>query len=138
MRFIVAGVKDGKSCVVQEIDCTPDPGKPVSVVRLCEQPVAAPPPRPAGKAMSVSIGVPAGMMSWLSVRFRANQRQPVHHTDSIDCLTVVQGSVELILDDGAHRLTVGDTALVRGVDHGWNTGPEGCTLSTVIIGTPAV
>jgi hypothetical protein len=33
-------------------------------------------------------------------------------------------------------LSAGDCAVVAGVDHAWRTGPEGCTTSIVIVGTP--
>lgn len=35
----------------------------------------------------------------------------MHHTDTVDFDVVLSGSVELILDDGAHALTVGDSAV---------------------------
>jgi hypothetical protein len=47
---------------------------------------------------------------------------------------VLSGSVELILDDGAHPLEAGDAAVVTGVDHAWRTGPAGCRLSVVSVG----
>ncbi len=136
MRFIVTGVKNGKSCVIEEVDCTPQ-GEDVSTKTLLDLPAGALPPRPAGKAMHIDIGVPAGAVRWLRVRFRPNQTMPNHHTDSIDCFTVVSGSVDLVLDDGPHRLAPGDCAVVKGVDHSWKTGAQDCVISTLIFGTPA-
>ena len=44
--------------------------------------------------------------------------------------------VEALLDDGAHMLEVGDSLMMMGVDHGWRTGPEGCVVSMILLGTP--
>ena len=58
----------------------------------------------------------------------------MHHTDTVDFDVVLAGSVELILDDGPHRLEVGDSAFVTGVDHAWRAGPKGCRLNVLTIG----
>ena len=62
---------------------------------------------------------------------------PMHHTDTLDLQTVLSGSVELLLDDGAHRLEQGDLVVLTGVDHAWRAGPDGCRLSAVLVGTPS-
>jgi quercetin dioxygenase-like cupin family protein len=61
----------------------------------------------------------------------------MHHTDTIDFDTVVEGSAVLILDDGRHVLEAGDVAVVTGVDHGWEAGPEGTVFAFVFLGTPS-
>lgn len=135
MRMIFTGVMDGKSCVVREVDCTPaDDG--MGIVPLVDLTIAELPPRPPGKGEFVDIPVAAGDMRWYRVRFVPNETRRVHYTDTIDCHTVVAGSIELLLDDGAHRLEVGDSAMVTGVDHGWRTGADGCAVSMIIFGTP--
>ena len=135
MRMIATGFRDGKSCVVQEIDCTPQ-GDDLSTMEALSLRLDALPPRPPGKGAFLDIPVPPGSMSWYRVRFPANQLRRTHHTDTIDCHTIIAGTIDLILDDGPHRLTPGDSAMVTGVDHGWQTGPEGCTVSMLIFGTP--
>jgi hypothetical protein len=60
----------------------------------------------------------------------------MHHTDTLDFDIVLAGSVELLLDDGAHPLGPGDCVVVSGVDHAWSTGSDGCSLSIVTVGTP--
>jgi hypothetical protein len=69
-------------------------------------------------------------MLWLE----PNGEAPMHHTDTIDLDTVVSGSIELVLDDGAHAMGVGDCAVVTGVDHAWRAGPEGCVFAAAMIG----
>jgi hypothetical protein len=135
MRLIVTGVQDGKSCVVQEIDCTPQ-GEGLSTINALSLQLDALPPRPPGTGEFLDIPVPSGGMSWYRVRFPAGQLRRNHHTDTIDCHTIVDGWIELILDDGHHRLMPGDSAMVTGVDHGWQVGPEDCTVSMIILGTP--
>ena len=59
----------------------------------------------------------------------------MHHTDTIDYDIVLAGSVELILDDGAHLLGPGDCVVITGVDHAWRAGPDGVILSVALIGS---
>ena len=59
----------------------------------------------------------------------------MHHTDTVDFDLVLEGTVELLLDDGAHLLSSGDHAVVTGVDHAWRAGSEGCVLSAVALGS---
>ena len=40
----------------------------------------------------------------------------MHHTDTIDLDTISSGSIELLLDDGAHSLERGDCVVVAGVE----------------------
>lgn len=61
----------------------------------------------------------------------------MHHTDTIDCNVIVDGQVELLLEDGAHLLGVGDCVVMSGVDHAWRAGAQGCVASAVALGTPA-
>jgi quercetin dioxygenase-like cupin family protein len=60
----------------------------------------------------------------------------MHHTDTVDIDIVLDGSIELTLDDGVHVLQAGDGAVIRGVDHAWRAGSEGARLSVIFIGTP--
>ncbi len=60
----------------------------------------------------------------------------MHQTDTIDCVLVFDGSVELELDDGLHLLETRDCVIIPAVDHGWKAGPSGCRLCVMAIGTP--
>lgn len=134
MRMIITGIRDGKSCIAEEIDCTPD-GEDLSVKTLLDLAPADQQP-PIGRSEYRDLGVPPGMLRWHRVRFPANQLRPFHYTNTIDCHTIVSGSLDLLLDDGPHRLDPGDSAMVTGVDHGWRIGPEGCCVSIILLGTP--
>jgi quercetin dioxygenase-like cupin family protein len=77
-----------------------------------------------------------GIAQWHFIEFPAHTRTAMHHTDSIDFDVVLEGSIEIVLDDGAHRLAPGDGVVINGVDHGWQTEGSTCRLSVVLIATP--
>lgn len=85
-------------------------------------------------ADTLDLGVPAGAVSWKMIDYGPGVAFSMHHTDTVDLDLVLSGSVELILDDGAHPLEAGDSVVVTGVDHAWRTGPDGCRLSVMSIG----
>lgn len=136
MRTLVTGIRDGKSCVVREIDCTVQ-SEGLSMIQLLDLDLAALPPRPPGRGNFVDLGVPPGTFRWSRLRFQAGQAWAMHHSDTIDCHTIISGTIDLLLDDGSHTLVAGDCAVVAGVDHGWQVGPEGCETSIILLGTPA-
>jgi quercetin dioxygenase-like cupin family protein len=84
----------------------------------------------------LDLAVPPGAMRWTVIDYAAGAGFSMHHTDTVDLDVVVSGSVDLILDDGAHPLAPGDSVVVTGVDHAWRAGPEGCRLSAMTIGAP--
>jgi quercetin dioxygenase-like cupin family protein len=136
MRFLIAGVKAGKSCIVDTVDCTMQ-GSDSAMKRLLELSVAELPPRPHSDAQLYDMALPPGSLRWLRTYFPPHRDHFVHHTDTVDFLNVMAGRVALVLDDGPHMLEAGDSAVVKGVDHGWRTGAESCIISGILIGTPA-
>ena len=82
----------------------------------------------------LDLVVPPGALRWTVIEYVAGGAFSMHHTDTVDFDVVLSGSVELILDDGAHPLAAGDSVVVMGVDHAWRAGPEGCRLSVMTIG----
>jgi quercetin dioxygenase-like cupin family protein len=82
----------------------------------------------------LDLVVPPGALRWTMIEYAPGAEFSMHHTDTVDFDAVLSGSVELILDDGAHPLAVGDSAVVTGVDHAWRAGPEGCRLAVMTIG----
>jgi quercetin dioxygenase-like cupin family protein len=84
----------------------------------------------------MDLQVPPAGVRWMVVDYEAGAEQEMHQTDTVDLDIVLEGSMELILDDGVHLLHAGDGVIVRGVDHAWRSGPEGCRLSVMFIGTP--
>ena len=57
-----------------------------------------------------------------------------HATPTTDYLIILSGEVDLLMDDGAVRLTPGDCVVQRETRHGWrNPGPEPCVMAAVLI-----
>jgi quercetin dioxygenase-like cupin family protein len=64
---------------------------------------------------------------------------PFHRTNSIDYGIVLEGEIELELDDGAKR-TIGQGGIIvqRGTNHLWrNTSDKVCRIAFVLIEAPA-
>jgi len=137
MRQLVTGVDaDGRSCVVAEHPIaarTIDRSRRLVAFKTETDPA---PPRPPGRGEYVDLGVPVGTTQIMLTQWASDFSYGMHHTDTIDFDTVLEGSVVLILDDGRHVLEAGDVAVITGVDHAWEAGPEGATVSFVFLGTP--
>jgi len=62
-----------------------------------------------------------------------------HRTDSIDYAVVIQGEIDMQLDDSVVHLKAGDLLVQRGTIHNWvNNGKEDCIIAFVLIGARAV
>jgi quercetin dioxygenase-like cupin family protein len=45
---------------------------------------------------------------------------PMHHTDTLDCLTCVRGEIYLVTETDEVLMQPGDTVIIRGVNHAWS------------------
>jgi quercetin dioxygenase-like cupin family protein len=88
-----------------------------------------------GHAALFDLGVAPGLVEWRIIEHAPNMVAPMHQTDTIDFDMVLEGNVELGLDDGAHHLSPGDCVVITGVDHSWTAGPAGCRLSVTSLGS---
>jgi quercetin dioxygenase-like cupin family protein len=138
VRTLITGVDaDGRSCVVRQDELALDQLAPGFAMSIPFATTSSPPPaRAAGSAPLIDQGIAPGLARWMVVELGPGSETPMHHTDTLDLQTVLSGSVDLVLDDGAHRLEAGDLVVLAGVDHAWRGGPDGCRLSAVLIGTP--
>jgi quercetin dioxygenase-like cupin family protein len=137
VRQIVTGVDgSGRSCVVEEFTNGPT-GAAVNARTIFRTASSPAPTRPLGHGRDIDLKVPVGIARWSMVQWPPGSTSAMHHTDTVDFDAVLEGRIDLILDDGAHRLELGDCAVVTGVDHGWEAGPSGCTLAVLLVGTPA-
>jgi hypothetical protein len=58
----------------------------------------------------------------------------IHRTRSLDYIIVLEGEIDLLLDDGEVRLCAGDVVVQRGSNHAWiNRGDSRCRLGMVFI-----
>ena len=134
MRLVVTGLNSkGESAVIESRDL--GAGERDTVLGLFRT-TTSQPPRPAGHGDSVDNGVAPGSLLWNLVTWPPGASTPFHHTDSFDFDIILEGSVELELDDGRHSLSQGDCIIVAGVDHAWHVGLRGCTLTALNMGTP--
>ena len=61
-------------------------------------------------------------------------RPGMHRTDTIDFIQILEGSIELELDDSAVQLGPGDCVVQRGTMHAWKVlGDEPCTFTAVML-----
>ena len=69
------------------------------------------------------------------VKRGAPPRHPaIHRTRSLDYVIVLEGEIDLLLDDGEVRLAAGDVVVQRGTNHAWiNRGDALCRLGMVFI-----
>jgi quercetin dioxygenase-like cupin family protein len=139
MRLLITGVDAaGRSCAAQDAPLALQGD--ASLDGILYSVVYATPSLPSistggGRvADTLDLAVPAGAMRWTVIEYPPGAGFSLHHTDTVDLDVVLSGSVDLILDDGAHPLAPGDSAVVTGVDHGWRAGPEGCRISVLTIG----
>ena len=57
---------------------------------------------------------------------------PMHHTDTLDCLTCVRGEIYLVTETDEALMRPGDTVIIRGVNHAWsNRSDQPC----LVVGT---
>jgi len=58
----------------------------------------------------------------------------IHRTRSLDYVIVLEGEIDLLLDDGDVRLSAGDVVVQRGTNHAWiNRGDAVCRLGMVFV-----
>jgi mannose-6-phosphate isomerase-like protein (cupin superfamily) len=86
-----------------------------------------------GATRNVATSVPNGTV------FRVVQYEPgvaprVHRTDSLDYAIVVEGEIDMELEDGVSvHLKAGDVVVQRATVHNWiNRGPGTCTIAYVL------
>jgi quercetin dioxygenase-like cupin family protein len=139
MRILMTGVDDqGRSCVVEESTPSVHPhgSDGISVSMAAATELCPPPARPPGHGEFVGVARTPGTVGWSFIAFPPGVTTPLHHTDSVDFDVVIEGSVDVVFDDGPHRLGPGDGVVINGVDHGWETHEEACRMSVVVIATP--
>jgi quercetin dioxygenase-like cupin family protein len=140
MRVLITGVDaEGRSCVVGEerVVLGSDPASSGFWFGSLFETTSAPPPaRPPGASPMSRSSPRPGVVRWQVIDYPEGPSYPVHHTDWVDLDIVLEGTIELTLDDGVHVLQVGEGAVINGVDHTWAGGPGGARLSAICIGTP--
>ena len=137
MRLVITGAgPDGRSRVERVMELEPaGPGIAFSAAEVWAQPevLAAFGDRPRS-ASHRPVDCPPGAMSWRFVRHPPLGSFAIHRTDTVDFDVVMDGQVELGLEDGSIDLRTGDMVIIPGVAHAWRAGPDGCTVSALRLG----
>jgi hypothetical protein len=137
MRRLVTGVNEaGRSCIVEDsLIVAQEASEGHNAVSIYTTDSAPPESSVTGNAAFYDLGLPAGFLNWQIVEHKPNMVAPMHETQTVDFDLVLEGSTELGLGDGMHRLEPGDCVVITGVAHSWKAGPTGCRLSVTSIGT---
>lgn len=137
-RLLITGVDpSGRSCATRDepVALHGDAGRGGLLYSVLYSAPSLPSIAAGGRVADLlDLVVPPGALRWTMIEYVPGAEFAMHHTDTVDFDVVLAGSVELILDDGAHPLAVGDSAVVTGVDHAWRAGPDGCRLAVMTIG----
>lgn len=65
---------------------------------------------------------------------KAGRHPLMHRTKSIDYAIVMQGEIDMLLDDSEIHLKAGDVLVQQGTNHAWvNRGSEPCRIAFVLI-----
>ena len=105
----------------REIGVPPPAGG--SVFRVVEFP-------PQGKAMSREA-----VLKEMGLSQQAESRHAgMHRTRSIDYAVVMEGEIDMVLDDSEVHLVAGDVLVQQGTNHAWvNRGSKPCRIAFVLI-----
>lgn len=88
---------------------------------------------------AVSAGSPPGIASGGSVvrvmTIEPGHRSPMHRTQTLDFGVVIEGAIDLELDDGEVRtVRTGDVVVQRGSIHAWhNTTDKPCRIVFILV-----
>jgi quercetin dioxygenase-like cupin family protein len=73
------------------------------------------------------------------VRFEPGVQARNHRTDSIDYAIVLDGEIDMQLDDETVHIKAGDVLVQRGTIHNWvNKGQEPCVIAFVLVSAKPV
>jgi uncharacterized cupin superfamily protein len=57
-----------------------------------------------------------------------------HRTRSLDYAVVIEGEIDMVLDDSEVHLSAGDVLVQQGTNHAWvNRGSKPCRIAFVLI-----
>jgi len=118
-----------------QIGTAPPPNS--TVLRVVEFPPEVPmdPADNARVLAEMGIAPPSGGR-------RAPIHSHMHATDSVDYVIVIEGEIDMLLDDSEVHLKTGDIMVQQGTNHAWvNRGDKPCKIAFVLIdatGAPIV
>jgi mannose-6-phosphate isomerase-like protein (cupin superfamily) len=118
-----------------QIGVAPGPG--TTILRVVEFPPEVATPATDNATMLAEMGIAPS----------SGQRRPARHpymhaTDSVDYAIVLEGEIDMLLDDTEVHMSAGDIMVQQGTNHAWvNRGQKPCKVAFVLIdaaGAPIV
>ena len=160
VRRVVTGHRDGKAVVLFD-SAAPNqklrqasglvstliwvtdetPADISAVVDRTDREIGVPPP-PRGSIFRVVDFPPEGgarsreaVLKEMGVADQGGARHHgMHRTKSIDYAVVLEGEIDMLLDESEVHLTVGDVLVQQGTNHAWvNRGTKPCRIAFVLI-----
>lgn len=120
--FVTGLDASGRSHVAERRAIDPDAGW-FEALRLAD-PVTVIPASSPEVTLLAAPTVPGGLIVNV-FPWTAGQRTPMHRTVTTDIDVVLQGSLTMHLETESVELTAGDCAILAGVAHAWESGPDG-------------
>jgi quercetin dioxygenase-like cupin family protein len=118
-----------------QIGTSPPPGS--TIFRVVE----FPPEVPINPADNAKVLAEMGLAPPSGGR-RAPIHSHMHATDSVDYAIVIEGEIDMLLDDSEVHLKPGDIVVQQGTNHAWvNRGDRPCKIAFVLVdagGAPIV
>jgi mannose-6-phosphate isomerase-like protein (cupin superfamily) len=116
-----AGISGSADRAEREIGVPPPPRG--SLFRMVEFP-------PGGKAMSREAVLKEMGLAGQS----ASAHPGMHKTRSVDYAVVIEGEIDMVLDEGEVHLAAGDVLVQQGTNHAWvNRGERPCRIAFVLL-----
>lgn len=85
-------------------------------------------------ARTVGRPPPPGGAIFRVMELQPDQDLEMHKTETIDYVVVIEGELNLVLDESEIALRPGDCLVQRGTNHAWrNTGDGPCRLAAILI-----
>lgn len=111
---------------LRELGVAPPPGG--SILRIVDFPPEAEAGGFDNAAMLREMGLSADATGG------GSRHAATHRTRSIDYAIVLEGEIDMLLDDSEVHLTAGDVLIQRATNHAWvNRGGETCRVAFVLI-----
>ena len=84
--------------------------------------------------LAAAIDPPLGGTRWVVSEVQPGADGPVHTTETVDYVMVLDGELTLVLDEGSVNLRRGDCVVQCNTAHAWrNTGTVPATIAAVLV-----
>ena len=90
-------------------------------------------------ARIIGTAPPANGTRFAVIDFPPGNQPRMHRTETIDYVIVLEGEIEMDMDDSTVKMKAGDVMVQRGTIHNWiNRGPAPCVLAVILVDAKSV